>query len=527
MNFLRRHAFIVALLVVIGAARFAILFASQTHVHSDEAIIGLMGKHIAEGRYFPFYMYGQPYNAGASGEAYLAAIPFKLFGVGVIALKSVIVVLSLFCLLLFYRMVRALYDERVANFAAIAFAVAPSLLKWHFQVRGYSFYFLSIPVLLICFGRIASMTRPKTRDVILFGIVSGLSVWCLELSLTLIAALWILLLLARKMSILNGGLALAGFVAGYAPAIVYNFTHSFANWQTVFENKTGGAFGNGLAVLARPANFYQIFGREMPKFFGSDTVLWYYPERPWIGFVFYAVAIVAITAALWPFIRRPEKIRALFSRAALDTDHGKDVAMVAMTSACAVPYLVAPIPTASYFLGGIFFLSILTGRLVAKCFASATTLSRAAGALITMSILTAGIGAMIRVAQRNEIETLTLCDGGNSYCMARIPGADIDRVERHLSEHHITSAWTTVSFTYPLLFETCETVAIADEIFGWKHNVFPPAIPAARPSHEHPPVFIIESDFPMRHDVEEKLNEAAGAPPLVAEYGTLAVIEQR
>jgi hypothetical protein len=43
-----------------------ILLASQTHVHSDEAIIGLMGKHILEGRYFPFYMYGQPYNAGAA-----------------------------------------------------------------------------------------------------------------------------------------------------------------------------------------------------------------------------------------------------------------------------------------------------------------------------------------------------------------------------------------------------------------------------------------------------------------------------
>jgi hypothetical protein len=42
--------------LVIAAARFAILLTSQTHVHSDEASIGLMGKHILEGRYFPFYM---------------------------------------------------------------------------------------------------------------------------------------------------------------------------------------------------------------------------------------------------------------------------------------------------------------------------------------------------------------------------------------------------------------------------------------------------------------------------------------
>ena len=79
---MRRHAFFIGVLIIIAAARFAILVASQTHVHSDEAIIGLMGKHILEGRYFPFYMYGQLYNAGAAWEAYLAAIAFAFFGVG-------------------------------------------------------------------------------------------------------------------------------------------------------------------------------------------------------------------------------------------------------------------------------------------------------------------------------------------------------------------------------------------------------------------------------------------------------------
>jgi hypothetical protein len=38
---MRRHRLIIGLLIIIGAARFAILLMSQTHVHSDEAIIGL------------------------------------------------------------------------------------------------------------------------------------------------------------------------------------------------------------------------------------------------------------------------------------------------------------------------------------------------------------------------------------------------------------------------------------------------------------------------------------------------------
>src|SRR5438445_2367589 len=99
---MRRHALFIGMLIIVAAARFMILLASQTHVHSDEAIIGLMGKYILTGRYFPFYMFGQPYNAGAAWEAYLAAMAFAFFGVGVVALKVCIVVLSLVCLVLFY-----------------------------------------------------------------------------------------------------------------------------------------------------------------------------------------------------------------------------------------------------------------------------------------------------------------------------------------------------------------------------------------------------------------------------------------
>ena len=81
---MRRHGLFIGVFILIAGARFVILLTSQTHVHSDEAIIGLMGKHILEGRYFPFYLYGQPYNAGAAWEAYLASLAFALFGVGVV-----------------------------------------------------------------------------------------------------------------------------------------------------------------------------------------------------------------------------------------------------------------------------------------------------------------------------------------------------------------------------------------------------------------------------------------------------------
>src|SRR5437660_3463267 len=194
---MRRHALFIGVFILIAAAWSALLALSQTHVHSDEAIIGLMGKHILEGRYFPFYMYGQPYNAGATWEAYLAAIAFALFGVSGIALKGCIVVLSLVGLFLFYQMCLALYDQRTAVLATSVFAITPSLLKWHFQVRGYSWYFLSIPALMLLFSSIESTSNRRSLQFLLFGIVSGLSICSLELGVTFDIALWILLLMRR------------------------------------------------------------------------------------------------------------------------------------------------------------------------------------------------------------------------------------------------------------------------------------------------------------------------------------------
>src|SRR4029078_2856639 len=207
---MRRYTLFVGLLVLFAAARFAILLTSQTHVHSDEAIIGLMGKHILEGRYFPFYMYGQPYNAGAAWEAYLAAVAFAFFGIGVVPLKGCIVVLSLVTLFLFYKMCLALYGQRTALLAVIVFAIVPSLLKWHFQVRGYSWYFLSIPVLTLLFASIESSSVPKRRTLLLFGLASGLSIWCLELALPVVAALSLLLILRRKISLRSAPAGLIG-----------------------------------------------------------------------------------------------------------------------------------------------------------------------------------------------------------------------------------------------------------------------------------------------------------------------------
>ena len=183
---MRRHALFIGIFVFVAAAWFVILLASQTHAHSDEAIIGLthFGRALS-----PFLYVWSTYNAGAAWEAYVAAIAFAAFGVSVISLKGSILVLSLLCLFLFYRMCCVLCNVRTSVLATVAFALSPSLLKWHFQVRGYSWYFVSIPILMMLFGLIESDQAPKKKSLFLFGLASGVSIWCLELAVPIVGAL--------------------------------------------------------------------------------------------------------------------------------------------------------------------------------------------------------------------------------------------------------------------------------------------------------------------------------------------------
>jgi hypothetical protein len=528
---MRRHTPFITLFVIVAAAWFTILLTSRTHVDSDEAIIGLMGKHIFEGRYFPFYTYDHPYNAGGAWEAYLAAVAFAVFGVSVISLKSCIVLLSLLCLFLFYRMCLALYGERTALLATIVFALTPSLLKWHFQVKGYSWYLLSIPLLTILFVSIESASSPKRTTLFFFGLVCGLSIWCLELAMPLAVALWLLLILRGRVSLNNAAAGLLGIVVGYVPVIAFNFTHHFSNWRYLIIERPRAGFSS----LFQLSTYERIFLHEMPKFFGPDTVFLYYRDTPASGYIFYAIAVLAVIVAMWPFVHSPSKVIQALRGNLADCGQKKDFDMLLLTAASLVPYLMMPYPyptapfpypsmptsVPSYFLGGCFFLSVLTARMLERSFSFSKALLRLGGIAVLTAILLTGI--VVMVGQKNEIEYLSWCDDRRSLCMARIPAADIEGVEEYLLQHNVTSVWTTVSFIYPLVFESRETLAVAD-IFGYPRRAYPQEIPWHEPSRDRNAAFVIQTNNAFRPLLEMRCAQAFGVTPFVRGYGKLTLI---
>ena len=87
-----RYALIVSWLLVIARSVTFTLF-EHAHFDSDQAIVGLMAKHLSEGRAFPLFFYGQPYMLAV--EAWLAVPFFWIAGPTVAALRALLIVMNL------------------------------------------------------------------------------------------------------------------------------------------------------------------------------------------------------------------------------------------------------------------------------------------------------------------------------------------------------------------------------------------------------------------------------------------------
>jgi hypothetical protein len=92
-------AAIVLLVVLLRSLVF--VFWEQSYYDSDQAIVGLMAKHLIEGRAFPVFFYGQSYMLGV--EAYLAAPVFLIAGISVAALKFPLLLINLGVALMLLR----------------------------------------------------------------------------------------------------------------------------------------------------------------------------------------------------------------------------------------------------------------------------------------------------------------------------------------------------------------------------------------------------------------------------------------
>ncbi|MSO55724.1 MAG: hypothetical protein EXQ55_02205 [Acidobacteria bacterium] len=191
--FAQRKAQVIAALAIalalVGARSIVWVFFEQSHFDSDQAIVGLMAKHLAEGRAFPLFFYGQHYMLAV--ESWLAAPVFRVAGASIAALKLPLLGLNLVtCALLLWVLVRKM---GLAPFEALVisifFIVPPPLVSARLvEAQGSNIEpFLYVLVLWLL-----------RRRPIAFGLVAGFAFLHREFAAYAIAAIVLLDVLTRR-----------------------------------------------------------------------------------------------------------------------------------------------------------------------------------------------------------------------------------------------------------------------------------------------------------------------------------------
>ncbi len=261
------HLILLSVVLLAAVLRFWHLSDVGWTVDSDEAIVGLMAKHITEGADWPIFYYGQAYMG--SLEAILAAGVFSLTGISSFALKAVPLFFSLVHVALVYVLALKFCSRAGAFIAALCTAAAPSaLIMWSAKARGGFLELVVIGTLtLIVSVDILREKRPAASRFFLLGLLFGLGWWVNNqiIFYGVPAVVVFAVVCWRRSGLLgmlrSGALGSLGFVIGGAPFWWANLmqTPRFQSFW-LFQPSGGGDFGKHL---------YGFFEQAFPIIIGA------------------------------------------------------------------------------------------------------------------------------------------------------------------------------------------------------------------------------------------------------------------
>ncbi len=256
-------------ILLTGAAlRLYFLFQGRFVIDADEAIVGLMAKHITEGAPWPIFYYGQAYMG--SFEAICTALFFKLFGRSNFTLQLTPFLFSLVLIVLIYNLTRRFTDIWGARVAAFLSAVAPNaLIIWSTKARGG---FIELVVIgtaaLIVAVDLLREEDPRAKNFIVLGALLGFGWWVNNQIIFFIAPIGLVFLFhflqkwGVKRAFLHGLLTAGAFFIG-------GFPFWYAN---LFQEPRFSSF----ILLSQRAklkdafeHLFKFFSESLPILFGA------------------------------------------------------------------------------------------------------------------------------------------------------------------------------------------------------------------------------------------------------------------
>jgi 4-amino-4-deoxy-L-arabinose transferase-like glycosyltransferase len=213
--------------------------------NGDEAVVGLMTRHITHGDVPAFY-WGQAY--GGSQEAVLTAPLFVVAGSSWLALRVIPILLSAVTALLVWRVGRRTIGEPAAAVAAALFWIWPPFVVFQLthQQGFYASNVFYCSLLLLLALRVVE--QPTRSRVGVFGLVSGLAFWQTAQIVPVLAGIIAWTIWKQPRSLRNLWVAAPLAALGALPWIVWNANH---HWESLAQPSYGDKL-HSLRLLASP-----------------------------------------------------------------------------------------------------------------------------------------------------------------------------------------------------------------------------------------------------------------------------------
>jgi hypothetical protein len=248
-----------AIALAVGVAlRLAVIASPLGEIDGDEAVVGLMARHIAFLGERPVFYWGQAYLG--SLEAFSAAPIFRLFDSSTLLLKLVPTAYSLGFLALSAAVARRMFGTAPALATAAYLAVPPAMWAvWSTKARGGYAELLCLGEALLLVTLVLARS-PGRRLALVWGILAGVTFWTHVLAVAYLMPAVVFLILAHprwhankdpRWSVAQVGMAAVGGVLGMAPLIIENIADGFVT----------------MAALLQPADLPLDLAAQFARFF--------------------------------------------------------------------------------------------------------------------------------------------------------------------------------------------------------------------------------------------------------------------
>ncbi len=412
--------------------------------NSDEAIVGLMARHILEGNW-PVFFYGQAYMG--SLDATLVALGFMLFGSETFVIRMVQTLLYLGTIFLTVKLSARIFKSQLAGLVSGLLLAVPTVnvtLYTTVSLGGYGEALL-IGALLLFLTIQIEKTPDNTLYYLLWGFFSGLGFWAFSLTIAYILPTSIIVVCSLRKSRrsrlwVRGAWILIAGIIGALPLLIWVFENGVS--ILVLE-----LFGSAIAVNTG-SDILSMLVEHIQHFFlfGITVTLGFRP--PWTTEPI-ALLLVPLALTFWLLV-----FVQIFHRLRDKSSHRASYWMiVGVLGAVILMFVVTPFgsdPSGRYFLPIYITLAIFAGDFFAQ---PAFRINARFRALMLTSIVAFNLWSNLEAASQYPPGMTTQFDA-----ITRIDHRFDEQLVDFLSKHGETRGYSNYWVSYPLAFESDEAL---------------------------------------------------------------------